>query len=75
VALQYGNYASVDDEISYYLKRAREERAAARAAAEVCSREAHFMLAERFADRAHELAEETTGAVIPSGLWERRAAQ
>lgn len=46
-----------DKEIAYCLQREARERAAADQAADAAIRDAHFMMAERYADRAWSLAE------------------
>lgn len=47
----------VDDEMDYCARREAEERAAAAAASCVSVHDAHFVMAERYADRASSLFE------------------
>jgi hypothetical protein len=68
MASEYTLTASTREEIAHCLQRASEERAAARKAAEVCARDAHAMLAERFARRAHALAGELPDPALPGGV-------
>lgn len=44
-------------EVDYYRHREQQERAAASNAADQTTRDIHFMMAERYADRAWSLAE------------------
>lgn len=44
-------------EVDYYLRREQQERAAAIRAADPATRDVHFVMAERYADRAWSLAE------------------
>lgn len=62
-------FLSEADEIDHCLQREREERQAADTAHDPTDRDTHFMLAERFADRAWSLNETGGSPFIPSGLW------
>jgi hypothetical protein len=60
--------------IDHLLNRESEEREAAGKATSPHAREIHLMLAERYADEAWILAEETPGcAPIPSAVWAHAA--
>ncbi len=48
-----------DNEIEYFLRREREERAAASSASCLAVHDAHFVMAERYADRASALSEQS----------------
>lgn len=47
----------VEQEIEYLRARERQERAAASSATDIAVHDVHFMMAERYADRAALLAE------------------
>ena len=55
------------ESIDHYRAREAEERRASRAAASAAAREAHFQLAERYADRAWSLEEEDAEQPLRSG--------
>jgi hypothetical protein len=60
--------------IHHLLNREAEEREAAAKASSLHAREIHLMLAERYADEAWILAEETPGcAPVPSAVWANAA--
>ena len=56
---------NVEQEIEYLRARERHERAAASSATDAAAHDAHFTMAERYADRAAILAEPING--IPHG--------
>jgi hypothetical protein len=60
---------SGSDEVEYLLRREAEERAAADATLNTMVRDAHTVLAERYADKAHSIIERMEGPAVPSGLW------
>ena len=76
-ALRPGDMVTIGrgrDDVDYWLKREAEERAAERRASNVFAREAHFRMAERYADLAWSLAETLDGPPVASGLWIARPA-
>ena len=65
-------FETLQAEILFCRRRECEERAAVERAQDSCARDAHFALAERYADRAWSLTEKL-GAVPPSGTTARPA--
>ena len=64
------NHSTTEIEIRHSLRRECEERAAAAVASDVTARDAHFVMAERYADRAHSLCESAPHLpMMRSGLW------
>jgi hypothetical protein len=62
-------------DLDYFRRRETEERGAL--AASECShaREAHFRMAERYADRAWSLEEANGAPYRASGLWDRLSSK
>ncbi len=64
----------IENEFEFCLRREREERAAAAAASSVAVHDAHFIMAERYADRASSIFEQQfdldqeTAAANPGGM-------
>jgi hypothetical protein len=58
-----------DAEVRHFLALEQQERQAANRAIDSASRDHHVMAAERYADRAWSLNEETDDPHWPSGLW------
>jgi len=63
-------YASNSTELEYCRMREAQERKAEAAGQCTYTREAHFEMAERYADRAWALEEAVDGPYQPSGLWD-----
>jgi hypothetical protein len=58
-----------DAEVRHFLALEQQERQAASRASDTATRDRHIMAAERYADRAWSLNEETDDPHWPSGLW------
>ncbi len=61
---------SIETELASYRELEQQERAAASSSESEAARDDHTMQAERYADEAWRIEEESDVAYQPSGLWD-----